>query len=88
MPTDDENPGPQITSRNGYFVLHASATWTGAEAELNGVMEDLSTGEKQVFASAADVSRLISAWASRELNQADASGSKVRTNHPQLESSP
>ena len=87
MPTDDENHGPQMTSRNGYFVLHASATWTGAEAALSGVMEDLSTGEKQVFASAADVSRLMSAWASKELNQASAGGSKVGTSHSHLESS-
>ena len=49
-------------------MIHASATWMGADAELNGVMEDLATGEKQVFDSAADMSRLMRAWAARELD--------------------
>ena len=66
----DESPESTAPSRYGYFVIHASATWTGVDAELNGVMEDLTTGEKKVFGSAADVSRLMRAWAARELDDA------------------
>ena len=68
----DDTPNTTALSRNGYFVIHASATWTGVDAELNGVMEDLTTGEKQVFGSAAEVSRLMRAWATRELDDATA----------------
>jgi hypothetical protein len=68
-PKDETTQSP-APSRNGYFVIHASATWTGVDAELNGVMEDLTTGEKQVFGSAADVSRLMRDWAARELDDA------------------
>ena len=67
MPPERDHPGTPTPPRNGYFVIHASAIRKDGDVELNGMMEDLTTGEKQVFDSAADVTRLMQAWASKEV---------------------
>ena len=51
---------------HGYFVLQATAAASGQGAELSGVLEDLSTGAKRSFDSAAEMTDLMMAWAVRE----------------------
>jgi hypothetical protein len=59
----DLPPAHASSSRYGYFVVQASSRRTDDGADLSGVMEDLTTGEKQAFGSAADIARLMVAWA-------------------------
>ena len=66
MPPESEHPRTPTSPRNGYFVIHASAIRKDGDVELNGMMEDLTTGEKQVFDSAAGVTRLMQAWAEKD----------------------
>lgn len=49
--------------RHGYFVLQVSASCEGDVHALKGVLEDLTTGEKLGFESAADLTRTVEAWA-------------------------
>jgi hypothetical protein len=58
-----QKAGDRSTDRYGYFVVQANARRTATGSDLSGVMEDLTTGEKQAFASAAEVARLMVAWA-------------------------
>jgi hypothetical protein len=60
----DETSRSTPPARYGYFVLQANAVATGGSPELRGVMEDLSTGEKREFSSAAEVARVMDTWAS------------------------
>jgi hypothetical protein len=50
------------SSRNGYFVLQASAEQRGDRPAITGVLENLSTGERQEFGSATEIAQLIEAW--------------------------
>ena len=52
-------------ARYGYFVLQARAAGDGGSTDVNGVLEDLTTGDKQEFASAGDMARLLAEWAQR-----------------------
>jgi len=68
MPTDPElRSKPQLSTRHGYFVLQASAQQHGSSAELTGVIENLSTGRKQPFGSAEEITHLMMACASEGL---------------------
>ncbi len=49
--------------RFGYFVVQARADagWSGA-ATVRGVIENLATGERWAFESAAEMAALVVAW--------------------------
>jgi hypothetical protein len=60
-PSDDAD----AVARYGYFVLQARAAGDGGASDVNGVLEDLTTGDKQEFASAGEMARLLAEWAQR-----------------------
>jgi hypothetical protein len=49
--------------RYGYFVLQTRSQADGSQPEVDGIVENLTTGERRDFRSLDDVARLIGAWA-------------------------
>ena len=79
---------PSVTpTRYGYFVLQATAQADAQGAQISGVLEDLSTGSKQTFDSAAEVAQLMSKWAKvgQIANQAIPVGPAEPTQNPREE---
>ena len=58
----DETPDP--ATRYGYFVLQSRLRIRLGRVELDGVVENLSTGERKDFRSIEDMAGVIGAWAS------------------------
>jgi hypothetical protein len=52
----------RILAKFGYFVLQAQAVEGRGTVELSGVLENLGTGEKHVFASGDELNRLLRDW--------------------------
>ena len=46
----------------GYFVLHALAVAQNGRTEVRSTLENLQTGEKQTFATPAELGRFLTEW--------------------------
>ena len=54
---------PPSSAHHGYFVLQLTTSAEGDYPGVFGVLEDLTTGGRLSFASAADLARTLEAWA-------------------------
>jgi hypothetical protein len=56
-------------TRFGYFVVQAKAGNGSHDGGFSGVLENLGTGEKQVFQSSDGLVRLLEEWSRQRLPQ-------------------
>ena len=54
-----------VKARFGYFVVQAQAARVAGAFQVSGVLENLGTGEKQVFHGCAALARLMDEWGQR-----------------------
>ena len=63
--TVSREPLLKTTTTYGYFVLQARATRGPQGIEINGILENLGTGEKRSFEGCDALAQLLDTWGNR-----------------------